>query len=367
MIFRALIPTFLSLSFSVAGMASMSSTPLPNYATPEEIANTSPQDWQRPRLRAGQQPQAGLRLPAEYEPMDAVMMSYAAYPSFIQQMASAITQAGTKVYLLGGPSYLAGVNDRLYETVSIPFNTVWSRDYGPVAINELTGELAIIDTVYRHYAYRKADDAVPARLAQFLEIDSYQAPIILDGGNLMVDRRGHLYMTERTYDWNANLSRAEVDAYLKEYFGVKSIKVLPYAKTYSGAPADGTGHIDMFAKILGDCKLLLATSTDEPFASTLQQARRFFENDECAPGQRWQIYATRAWATGGVWYTYTNSLIVNDLVLIPSYRSGDNESARRIYEKALPGYELTLINADDAIRAAGASHCTTKEIPASYL
>jgi agmatine/peptidylarginine deiminase len=339
-------------------------SPLPNYATPAELQSATAADWEFPAFRAGLKPAPGLRLPAEYEPMAAVVMTYAGYPQFIQSIARAVVDAGAQAYVLGGPSSISGLDSSRYRSLNISYNTIWSRDFGPVAINEETGELAIVDTVYRHYAYRKADDAVPARLADFLGMEHYEAPIILDGGNLMVDRRGHLYMTERTYEWNSQISRSQVDQYLKDYFGVKEIHVLPYAAARPGQPADGTGHIDMFAKILDDCKVLIAKSSSQPYASALETATQYFSNSECAPGRNWTVYRVQAFASGGVWYTFTNSLIVNKSVIIPSYQSYDEAEARRVYAQALPNHKLVFVNSDDPIRAAGAIHCTTKEIPA---
>jgi agmatine/peptidylarginine deiminase len=345
----------MTISMAASPVWAVVTNPLPNYATAEELRSATAADWEFPSFRDSFKPAAGLRLPAEYEPMAAVVMTYAAYPQFVQSIARAV---------LGGPSRISGLDSSRYRSLNISYNTIWSRDFGPVAINEQTGELAIVDTVYRHYAYRKADDAVPSRLADYLGMESYQAPIVLDGGNLMVDRRGHLYMTERTYEWNSQMSRAQVDQYLKDYFGVKQIHVLPYAASRPGQPADGTGHIDMFVKILDDCKVLIAKSSSQPFASALETANQYFSSTECSPGRTWQVYRVQAWASGGVWYTYTNSLIVNNSVIIPSYQSYDEEEARRVYAQALPEHKLVFINSDDPIRAAGAIHCTTKEIPA---
>lgn len=338
--------------------------PLPNYATPEELSSATAADWELPSFRAAVKPASGLRLPAEYEPTAAVIMTYAAYPTFIQGIARAVVDAGAEAYILGGPSSISGLDSSRYRSLDISYNSIWARDFGPVAINESTGELAIIDSIYRHYAVRKNDDAVPTRLAEYLGIEHYNAPIILDGGNVMVDKRGHLYMTERTYEWNSSLSRAQVDQYLKDYYGVKEIHVLAYAASTPGTPADGTGHIDMFAKIVDDCKVLVAKSTAKPYSTALDAAATYFSGAECAPGRKWSVYRVTAYLSGSVWYTFTNSLIVNNSVIIPSYNSYDSAEARRVYGEALPGRKLVFVNSDDPIRAAGAIHCTTKEIPA---
>ena len=68
--------------------------PLPNYATPEELRSATAADWELPNFRDSTKPSPGLRLPAEYEPTAAVIMTYAAYPQFIQSLARAVVDAG---------------------------------------------------------------------------------------------------------------------------------------------------------------------------------------------------------------------------------------------------------------------------------
>ncbi len=356
---------FMSFSFLSANLAlgSAGSQPVPNYALQSEIDSTTSSDWYLPSSRIAAEPAVGLRLPSEYEPVSAVVMTYSYFYSFIEDLSYEIAQAGAKVLLLGGPASIPGVPSNRYEALNLPYNTVWSRDFGPVAIDELTGQLAIVDTIYRHYAYRKSDDKVPSNIAKYLGVTSYDAPIILDGGNLMVDSRGHLYMTDRTYEWNSHMTRDEVDDYLKNYFGVEEVHVIPYARS-GGQPADGTGHIDMFAKIVDDCKVIVAQSSQDLYAATLENAAQYFANTTCAPGETWQVYRVKGWSQNGVWYTYTNALLVNNTAIIPSYASDDPSAALAAYRHALPSYRLVTVNSDDPIRYAGAIHCTTREIPA---
>jgi hypothetical protein len=64
-----------------------------------------------------------------------------------------------------------------------------------------------------------------------------------------------------------------------------------------------------------------------------------------------------------VWYTYTNSLIVNGYVLMPIYSkySSSNIEAQKLYEQA--GLKVITINSDNSITAGGSIHCVTQSIP----
>ncbi len=338
--------------------------PLPNWATPEEllIEERASIGELQARLR-GSPPAGAFHVPAEYAPTQAVVMTWAGYTSMLNAIAKGVASAGATVWAIGGPSSLSGVSADRYESLSIAYDTVWARDYGPFGIDQ-SGKLGIIDPTYRHYAARQDDDAIPCRIASHAGAPCYTTSLILDGGNFMTDGQGNLFMTSRTYAWNSNLSRDRVDKLLKDYFGVKTIHVFEYAQSSSGVPADGTGHIDMFVKLLSSCKVLIAQSTSTYFQKPLDAAAAYFAGLTCPEGKPYEIYRIKGYSSGGTWYTYTNSLIVNQAVLMPSYSSGDNAAAKQIYEQALPGYAVIPIASDSSITAGGSIHCVTKEIPA---
>ncbi|MGQ0507261.1 MAG: proprotein convertase P-domain-containing protein, partial [Myxococcaceae bacterium] len=51
----------------------------------------------------------------------------------------------------------------------------------------------------------------------------------------------------------------------------------------------------------------------------------------------------------------------------PSYQGADNEGARAVYQQALPGYTVVLINSDASITSGGSIHCVTQQVPASSV
>ena len=338
--------------------------PLPNWATPAELALAAklPQETWRAHLRSAA-PTGGFRVPAEYEPTRAVVMTWASYTTMLQKIAVSVASSGAMVWAVGGPSKITGVPSDSYQALDFPYDSVWARDYGPFGIDESTGELGIVDPTYRHYAYRVNDDAIPCRIAGFAGASCYTSSLILDGGNFLTDGLGNLFLTTRIYEWNSRITRDQVDKLLKDYFGVKKIYLFNYAQSSPGTPADGTGHIDMFVKLLGPCKVLVAQATAAPFKDPLDRAAEFFSSFTCPEGRPYEVYRVKGWSAGGTWYTYTNSLIVNQTVLSPSYASGDNEAARQIYQDALPDYTIAMIPSDASITSGGSIHCVTKEIP----
>lgn len=360
---RYVVASFLLLLSSACGAPGVEEQVLPNWATPEELEQASQMP---PALTAPDSvPPQQIRLPAEFEPHRAVVITYAAFTPLLDSIARNVAASGAEVWAVGGPASITGVPAAQYKRLGFAYNSVWSRDYGPFGIDEATGALAITDTTYRHYLTRTADDAVPCEVAGYAGASCYHTKLILDGGNIMSDGEGNVFVTRRIYTWNSTISEAEVDQLLRDYLGAKTIHKFAYATTSRGAPADGTGHIDMFAKIVKPCTVIVAQTTNTTFKPALEAAATYFAGLACAPQRNYQVLRVPGYYTGGTWYTYTNSLIVNDHVLVPSYRNGNDAGAKKVYQQALPGYTVAMMPSDDIIKLGGSVHCVTKEIPAT--
>ena len=71
---------------------------------------------------------------------------------------------------------------------------------------------------------------------------------------------------------------------------------------------------------------------------------------------------------GGITYTYVNSLLVNNKVLVPVYGftdtfANDNDVLSQ-YEEIIPGSEAIGFDCNQIIPANGAIHCITMKVPA---
>ncbi len=334
--------------------------PLPNWVDSErekKVVDSFPQ------VSLQAYPSSDFRTPAEYEAVYAVIVSYIGYTTMIKEIAKAVSNyANAYVWVMSGPSSMNGVSSDKYVNFPIPIDSVWVRDYGPFSISKQSQSVAIIDMVYRHYQYRKNDDAVPSKIGQIQKLMVYPVSLILDGGNFMVDSKGNLFMTERTYMWNSSKPKEEVNNILKNYFKVKNIYSFEYAG-YPNEPVDGTGHIDMFMKLLSDDTVVIADCDVEPFKTTFEKAVEFFKNKTSPNGNKYKILRVKSYYKNGVYYTYTNSLIVNGNVIMPVYSNypQSNSDAKSVYESA--GFRVITVNSDASISSGGAIHCVTQTVP----
>ena len=359
---RKLFSLLLLSSIPTGAFALDLNKPLPNWVDQSREKADGKAPIMAPTMR-GTTP-ADFRMPAEYEPIGAVVMGWAAYTPMLTAIAKAVTgPAKAQLWMVGGPSSIPGVPAASYTRINAPLNTVWTRDYGPVGLSAGTGRPGIVDSIYRHYQYRRDDDAVPGVIGKTKGIGVYAMPIIMDGGNLLMDSKGTLFMTKRTYIWNSNMSEEAVNTHLKNYLKAKNIVTFDYAG-YPGEPADGTGHLDMFVKLLNDHTVLVSVTDTEPFKSNSEKAIAWFNSHKASDGEAYKIITMKAW-DDGAWYTYTNSVLVNKVAIISSFAGhpAEDAAAKAAYEQGLPGVTVVQVPTDDSIVAGGAIHCVTQTIP----
>jgi len=324
---------------------------------------------------------SNIRVPAEFEEVSAILLTYKKglvdnMKFLLDNISISVSEAGAEVWAIGGPIFgISGVPLEMYKNIDIISNSFWIRDYGPIPFY-MNEDFGLIDTVYRRYITRKYDDMIPCELAKMMNVTCFDTTLIMDGGNVMVDGIGNLFMTNITYKWNVEMDKEEVDNELRNIFGVKNIHTFeyglatpshPYYKPEGHYPADGTGHIDMFAKIVAPCRVIVAMSYDEIMKEVLEKAANYFSKLLCHESHStfYEVFRIRSWFDHEkfVWYTYTNSLIVNNVVIIPSYDEGDNEAAIEVYKHSMPDKKIVSINTDVSILHGGSIHCLTRQIP----
>src|SRR5690606_9085663 len=159
-------------------------------------------------------------------------------------------------------------------------------------------------------------------------------------------------------------SEEEVDQIMQDYMGINSYRkmtVLPY---------DGIHHIDMHMKLLDEETILVSKYpegvADGPqieenidyITSTFQPP---FGNDYeikwiPAPPSTSGQYPD----SGGAYRTYTNALILNKTVLVPTYRPDVDDEALQIWQEAMPGYRMVGSDVGNAgegvVNQGGARH-----------
>ncbi|MBN2448069.1 MAG: agmatine deiminase family protein [Phycisphaerae bacterium] len=336
---------------------------LPKYMTPAE--RMVPQ----PLVPTIATPPAGtVRCPAEYEENDGIFFAWEAYTSLLTDMTVGITtnDPDAIVYIVvdnapeqaSATSTLtsAGADMSQVEFVTYVLDSVWIRDYGPRFIVVDGTERSVVDHTYNRPRYN--DNAFNDYYCSHYSVPQYDIPLEHGGGNFHLFSNGDAFMTDLILTENPGLSEQDVKDYYAAYQGVD-------LTIYDGFPTsfDSTQHIDMWMLPVGDSKVIIgqyASSTGQPYTITENAV-----SDLTSRG--YTVYRTPGWNTGGTHYTYTNAVIMNDLVFMPTFTGYTTQNAQALatFQAAMPDHTIIPINCSSIIGAAGALHCIAMHMPAA--
>jgi len=324
-------------------------------------------------------PQSPVRASAEWEEIDALMITWTSYTSILKEIVRA-AQTETKVFIICSDSttvknYLTSNSVPLtnIDYLIEPFNSIWCRDYGPwnIYTNDVDS-LALVDWIYNRP--RAKDDSVPSAIQRHTGFPMYQTTqspydLIHTGGNFMTDGFGTGFSSNLILQENPTKSEAQVDSIMDAFMGISR-----YIKM-STLPYDQIHHIDMHMKLLDEETILMGEYppgvADGPqIEANLQYVLSNFNSVYGTPYKVIRIpmppdnsgsYPN----SGGDYRTYANAVFVNKTVILPTYQEQYDTTAIRIWREALPGYTITGIDCNSIIPALGAIHCITKEVSAS--
>jgi agmatine deiminase len=317
-------------------------------------------------------PPGPVRCPAEFEPMDGVLISWSFswWEDIYVWMVSEIVQSCTAYIVVENSSERQQVINELQshgvpldnvEFIIESLNSVWMRDYGPWFIVPPSGEMGITDFIYNRP--RPLDDVFPQRLGNLWSMDVYGPDLEHAGGNFMTDGWSIAMASNLVLQENPSLTEEEVAQIIEDYIGCDRTVILQ--RLYG----EYTGHIDMWIKFLGPHTILVGEySEGDPNYPIIEGNVRSIRSLEACDGKPFEIIRVpMPDPYSGVYRSYTNSLFVNEKVLVPLYEISLDDSALAIYEAALPGYDIVGYDCSDIIESGGAIHCITMGATDPYL
>lgn len=347
-------------------------------------------------------PPVSVRTPAEWEEMQAVIVTWRSYPTVLTQIVKAVSESCRVVISCDNNSVATQAQNALttaqVDLTRVEFwinstNTVWVRDYGPNAVyaNDVDS-LMLVDWLYNRHN-RQNDDILPLNygaktgLPVFSTRGDDATNLTNTGGNFMSDGMGTGFCSKlifRNNDQSANGEGSNpndifhssnqdenaIDEIMFQYMGISR-----YIKM-DELPFDGIHHIDMHMKLLDEETLLVGqyppgVSDGPQVEANIQYV---LSNHLSSFGTPYKVVRTPMpdfYSDGsfppypgedGLYPTYANALVVNRTVVLPKYNHALDAAALDTFTKYMPGYEITQVNCNDMIYAGGAIHCITKEI-----
>lgn len=307
-------------------------------------------------------PTGAIRAIAEWEPMQAVLVSYNggfgipyALIAEMSQSTKVITivETSTQQSTVTNNYNSNGVNIANCIFIIAPLDSYWCRDYGPWFIMVNNSEIAIIDFPYNRPS-RPNDDNVPVVMANYMGVDMYGMEVMHTGGNYMCDGMGVAAMTDLVEDENTSLSNAQIDTLFKQYMGVTRNYIT------TDPLGDYIKHIDCWGKFLDVDKILIAqVPVSNAQYSEYEAMAAYWANENSSYGNPYEVY--RVSEPSG--QPYTNSLILNKKVYIPFVpnNTSQNNAALAVYQQAMPGYQF-YGSSYSSWQSTDALHCRTHEI-----
>ncbi len=337
------------------------------------------------------------RLPAEWEEQDAVLLAwphdktdwrdslYSVEPVFVE-IAREISRRELVVIVAPDPDAVAAKLQRggavmeQIRLLAIETNDTWSRDFGPLTVF-LDEKPLLLDFGYNGWGLKfraDLDNCVTRKLHEggaFGGTPLQRVGIILEGGSIESDGQGTILTTAECLlqaNRNPHLGREEIETTLAEQFGATTLLWLEHGFL---AGDDTDSHIDTLARLCPE-DVILHVACDDPadehyeaLALMLQELRAFRTKE----GKPYRLIplpwpqAVYDEEGGRLPATYANYLVINNGVLVPTYRDKGDKAALEIIKSVFPHHEIIGIDSLPLILQHGSLHCVTMQLPKGVL
>jgi agmatine deiminase len=328
----------------------------------------------------------GLTMPPEWAPHERTLMGWPCRRELWGEqlgaarreqagVANAVAEFEPVTMIVGSPQEAAEARAALsdaVEIVELPIDDSWLRDTGPIYVVDDVGRPARRAGV--HFGFNAwggkfqgwdRDAAVGGLLLERTGELVYRAPLVLEGGSVIVDGTGTLVTTEQCLlnaNRNAGLGREAIEQHLREYLGVQRIVWLGQGLVED---RDTDGHVDLIATFPEPGRLLLQSA--EPGSPNHE---RMAANREraLAAGLDVTDFPLLAYDTVEgveVAVSYLNLYVGEQFVIVPlaGQPDIDGEAVARL-QSEFPGREVVGVPGLILAYGGGGPHCITQQVPA---
>ncbi len=338
-----------------------------------------------------------IRLPAEWEPQDAVLLSwpvpqagwgphYPAVQAAWLGLARAIQSFQPLLVnlppALDGPATraaLATLDRQRLTLVSLPTDDNWVRDFGPVTVYR-DGAPELLDFRFDGWGGKfpaDQDDAFNARLARALPLGGplRRVDLVLEGGAIDSDGAGTLLATRRCLldpRRNPGLDAAAVAERLRRWLGIERVLWLAHGWL---AGDDTDGHVDQLARFC-DARTIVHLSCDDPadpHYAPLQRMADELARLRDATGRPYRLLPLplpdpiHDEQGARLPASHVNFLVIDGAVLVPVYGVPQDAAAQATLASAFPGRAIVPVAARPFLRQGGSVHCQTMHLPRHSL
>lgn len=255
-----------------------------------------------------------------------------------------------------------------------PTNDAWCRDHGPAfLVNPVERKKMIVDWGYNAWGGKyppfDLDDVIPTLIAKHYNIPVVYPGIVMEGGSVEFNGRGTLLTTRACLlnpNRNPHLNQGQIEKYLTDYYGVNHILWLG-----DGIIGDDTdGHIDDLTRFVNEDTVVTVieeNKQDENY-DILQDNLKELKTLRLENGKPLNIVelpmpSPVVYEDQRLPASYANFYIANKYVVVPTFRSKQDDRALDILQKCFTDHKVVGIDSTDIIWGLGSFHCLSQQEP----
>jgi agmatine/peptidylarginine deiminase len=337
-----------------------------------------------------------LRLPAEWDTQDAIQIAFPGkdsdwknywediIPCYIEIIHTISSHQPLIIVCENAnevKEYLKDIDLANIIFAELPIDDTWARDHGAITV-ESNNELVIYDFTFNGWGNKfsaEKDNEVTGQLwkkgiftAQHFE----KIDLVLEGGSIESNGKGTLLTTSNcllSKERNPALSQKEIEDKLIELFGLDRVLWLHNGHLEGD---DTDSHIDTLARFCDDKTIAYVQCTDnrDPHFEGLKKMEDELKEFRTLDGEPYKLIslpmvdAIFAPDDGRrLPATYANFLIMNDIVLMPTYGVQQDLEALVQLQKAFPVKKVTGIDCKPLLLQHGSLHCITMQYPSKSI
>ncbi|NOQ42398.1 MAG: agmatine deiminase [Desulfuromusa sp.] len=336
------------------------------------------------------------RLPAEWEPQDAILLAWPHEHTDWQPILNQVTAVYIELIhqisrfetvIIIAPE-LNVVRETLEKTDidftriflhQIDTNDTWTRDFGPLIVYD-NNRPQLLDFNFNGWGLRfPADkDNQATRLLHgtgiFKGVERHSSDLILEGGSIESDGSGTLLTTSTCLlnpNRNPHLNKTAMELKLYELLGFDHFLWLDHGWL---AGDDTDSHIDTLARLCPNDTILYVhcdNGEDEHYPA-LKKMEAQLKQFKTKSGQPFRLLPL-PWpqacydANDRLPVSYANFLIINQAILVPIYNNSADTLAMEVIKEAFPDREIVGIDCRPLVKQHGSLHCVTMQLPQGVL
>ncbi|ADV44282.1 agmatine deiminase family protein [Bacteroides helcogenes] len=259
-------------------------------------------------------------------------------------------------------------------------NDTWARDHGAITMIDTNGP-SLLDFKFNGWGLKFASDkdnlithhATEAGILKGTYINHLD--FVLEGGSIESDGMGTILTTSECLlspNRNGKMNRVEIEEYLRSVFHAERVLWLDHGYL---AGDDTDSHIDTLARFCSPDTIAYVKCidvADEHYEALrkMEEQLKTFLTLKGEPYRLLPLPMVDSIEEDGerLPATYANFLIMNDVVLYPTYCQTKNDAlAKEVLKNAFPNHEIIGIDCRALIKQHGSLHCVTMQYPAGVL